>query len=111
MADNIQVNPELLRQAATKTTHVNDRIRTVLTGLVSAIDGLGTPWGNDEPGSRFADGEDGKNGYTAARQNLTELTSNLGGTAENHSGAQVVAAKDTAGAEEASATSFKVYGS
>lgn len=106
MAGNIEVDPELLRQAAAKTASVTDSIRAVLTKLESAIDGKGQPWGDDIYGTRFAEGEGG-NGYTAARDNLAKLTDDTVSNSDEQSAGQYDSAKLQNGTEQASADTFK----
>ncbi|WP_157555882.1 WXG100 family type VII secretion target [Nocardia acidivorans] len=106
MAGKVEVSPELLRQASVKTANVTDRVKAVLTGLESAIDGLGEPWGGDTYGEKFANGEDGK-GYIAARENLKQLTTDNAKKSDDQSTAQNDSSKLHGNTDQASADTFK----
>lgn len=106
MAQNVEADPVLLSQASAKTTAVSDAIKAVLTGLEAAIDGRGTPWGNDKPGNLFANGEDG-NGYLASRKNLAKLTADTTANAGENAGGQGDAAKLLQNKDEFSADTFR----
>ncbi|WP_083913186.1 WXG100 family type VII secretion target [Nocardia concava] len=106
MTGRVEVDPELQRVAAAKAGQITDRIRAVLTGLESASDGKGEPWGDDEYGERFAKG-DGANGYVSSRENLTTLVDKLAGKSDSHSTAQQDAAKLHDGTDKSNADAFK----
>ncbi|MEV6771280.1 hypothetical protein AB0N05_21935 [Nocardia sp. NPDC051030] len=106
MAGKVEVDPELLRQAGTKTANVTDRFKSVLTRLESAIDGKGEPWGDDTYGEKFANGEDGK-GYTAARENLTKLTADASKKSDDQSTGQNDSSKLHANTDQTNASAFK----
>jgi hypothetical protein len=85
MAERIELDPDLLRQAAQKTSHVRDRINTVLSTLQTSLANRGAPWGNDKLGDQFVNGSDGNTGYFASHANLTTSSSNMATTFGNFS--------------------------
>lgn len=105
MADKLEVDPELLHQAATKADYVNQRLSTVVNNLESMLGGLGEPWGTDSYGSQFAGTEDG-GGYLAARKNLKDLADTLAKSAANNSDGQDQSGKKLDGTDQSSAKSF-----
>ncbi len=84
----VQVDPELLRQAAAKTQHVSDRITNALNTLQSKADGLGSPWGEDVYGYKFAV----ENGYLEAQQQLHTITNGLADHSGSHADGQQTSA-------------------
>lgn len=106
MAGKVEVNAELLRQASAKTLDVTDKVRDVFATLSAAADGLGQPWGGDNYGHKFANGED-NNGYTAARDNLKELTTDYTKQAEDQANAQNDSSKLHDNTDTNSANAFK----
>ena len=87
----VQVDPELLAQAANKTQHVSDRITKTLNTLQSSADSLGSPWGEDVYGYQFAAG-DNNDGYLAAQQNLHEITNGMADHSGSHADGQKTSA-------------------
>lgn len=85
MAERIELDPDLLRQAAQKTGHVRDRINSVMSTLQASLAGRGAPWGNDKIGDNFYNGPNGNDGYQASRKNLTTNTANMSTTFGNFS--------------------------
>jgi len=79
----VQVDPELLHQAAEKVQRVSDRISSTLNTLQSSADGKGSPWGDDVYGYKFAEG-DSNNGYLAAQSSLHDITSGLADHSQSH---------------------------
>ncbi|WP_378740479.1 WXG100 family type VII secretion target [Nocardia brasiliensis] len=74
MTDKVRVQPGELRGVAGDLTAVSGRVRQVLSGLRSAADGEGAPWGNDKIGNQFANGSGGDSpGYVGARDKLYEV--------------------------------------
>lgn len=59
MADSLNVSPDRLRTAADHLTDVSDRMKTILSSLNGQAESLGQPWGDDDTGHQFADGDDG----------------------------------------------------
>ncbi|WP_454198385.1 WXG100 family type VII secretion target [Nocardia sp. Marseille-Q1738] len=85
MAERIELDPDLLRQAAQKTSHVRDRINSVMSTLQTSLAGRGAPWGNDKIGDNFYNGPNGNDGYQASRKNLTTNATNMSTTFGNFS--------------------------
>ncbi|MEU1429307.1 hypothetical protein ABZ412_19720 [Nocardia sp. NPDC005746] len=106
MTDKVEVDPELLRQAAVKTDHVNARLRTVVDSLMATLGGKGEPWGNDTYGEQFAGAEDGS-GYKAARKTLKNLSETLAKNAGDNSDGQAKSGKQLDGTDQNSAGAFK----
>jgi len=102
----VHVDPELLRQAATKTQGVSDRISNALTTLKSSTDGLGTPWGDDEYGKQFADGK-ANNGYLAALSTLHNIVSGLVDHSGSHAEGQHSSADYHADTDERTAERYQ----
>ncbi|MET7768691.1 hypothetical protein [Nocardia sp. NPDC005366] len=71
MADKLEYDADLFRAAAGKSRTVSEKITTVLDTLNGAINGRGTPWGNDKLGKNFFNGPGGNDGYDASRTNTT----------------------------------------
>ncbi|ONM50522.1 hypothetical protein [Nocardia donostiensis] len=92
MANTIEIDPELLRQAAHKTGHVRDRIIDALSMLDTLLAGHGAPWGHDKLGDRFANGPGGNDGYLAACKNLTTSSSNMATTFDGFAASHLDAA-------------------
>ncbi|RDI46163.1 hypothetical protein [Nocardia mexicana] len=103
---NVETDPELQRQAANKAKQVSDRISDALTTLQAAAEGRGTPWGNDQYGDRFANGEN-NNGYEAARRNLKKLTGNLSDHSSEHGDGQQKSSKLHGDSDRTSADGFR----
>ncbi|WP_162958605.1 hypothetical protein [Nocardia yunnanensis] len=91
MSDRLEAYEDLLITAAGKTDKVRDGIEKVVSTLVSAVDGRGTPWGDDTLGHNFANGDQG---YLAGKKNILEGASNMAGTFGNFSDGQKKAAED-----------------
>ena len=89
MADRVEADAALFRQAALKTGHVRDRVNGVLDTLQTSLAGRGTPWGDDKIGKQFADGPDG---YLVALTKLTTGTTNMALTFGNFSDGQIQSA-------------------
>ncbi|GAB3207313.1 hypothetical protein [Nocardia tengchongensis] len=106
MTDKVEVDPELMRQAATKTDHVNTRLRSVVDTLMATLGGKGEPWGNDSYGEQFAGAEDGS-GYKAARKTLKSLSDTLAKNAGDNSDGQAKSGKQLDGTDQNSASAFK----
>ncbi|WP_330233024.1 hypothetical protein OHA40_11405 [Nocardia sp. NBC_00508] len=81
--ERIELDPDLLRQAARKTGHVRDRINSVMSTLQTSLAGRGAPWGNDKIGDNFYNGPNGNDGYRASRENLTTNSANTASTLGN----------------------------
>ncbi|MFE3222514.1 WXG100 family type VII secretion target [Nocardia sp. NPDC059228] len=105
MVDKVEVDPELLRQAAVKTDYVNSRLRSVVDGLMGSLSAKGEPWGNDSYGEEFAGSEDGS-GYKAARKTLKDLSDTLAKNAETNSDGQNQSGKKLDGTDQNSASQF-----
>ncbi|HEX6075055.1 MAG TPA: hypothetical protein VFZ32_07300 [Micromonosporaceae bacterium] len=77
-------NPEATRSGGRDLAAVGDRLTESVNKHLDTIKGIeaGNPWGNDEPGQRFANGDNG-NGYVAASQGFAEAAPGVG---ENVSG-------------------------
>ncbi|PXX71427.1 hypothetical protein DFR70_101850 [Nocardia tenerifensis] len=67
MARTVEVDTNQLRHAAGGCDHIHDSITRTLGTLRAAVNGNGTPWGNDSFGNKFAQGT---KGYVVARDNL-----------------------------------------
>ncbi|WP_228002432.1 hypothetical protein [Nocardia australiensis] len=106
MGDKVEVNPELVRQAAGKTAQVQDGIAAALTTLEATLNSLGTPWGDDRYGQQFADGQS-NDGYRAARANLAKITANLAGSTGHHSETQTRSGRSLADQEQANTDDFR----
>jgi len=72
-------NPSGTRSAGKDMTAIGDRLTESVNRHLGTIKGIesGTPWGNDEPGERFANGDEG-NGYVAASQGFAEAAPGVG---------------------------------
>ncbi|MQY23131.1 WXG100 family type VII secretion target [Nocardia macrotermitis] len=99
----VQVDPELLRQAAEKTRHVSDRISNALTTLQSQADGLGSPWGEDVYGYKFAV----ENGYLDAQTQLHTITDGLAGHSSSHADGQQTSSKYLTDTDDGNSDGFK----
>ncbi|RDI44705.1 hypothetical protein [Nocardia mexicana] len=74
MADNLEVDPEKLRDSARLTEEAANRMKAVVGTLRATLaslesDSANQPWGNDKQGKKFADGD---KGYKKARTNLLD---------------------------------------
>lgn len=67
MADSLNVTPAGLRAAADHLADVSARMQRLRQSLNSRVDTLGRPWGDDETGRSFADGDDG---YLAQKESV-----------------------------------------
>ncbi|WP_155981757.1 hypothetical protein [Nocardia sp. BMG111209] len=103
MSDRVEVNPDALRAAAGRTAEVHDRVHDIFTSLQNALSAKGTPWGNDEYGQRFAEGE---NGYLAQSRNQTGGIATVAATFDGFATAQGVAVTTLLGTEDGNADSF-----
>jgi len=102
----VQVDPELLRQAAEKVQHVSDRISGALNTLQSSSDSKGSPWGDDVYGYKFAEG-DNNNGYLAAQSSLHEITSGLADHSQSHADGVHSSADDLTTVDSQSSDGFQ----
>ncbi|MEV6207294.1 hypothetical protein [Kitasatospora sp. NPDC051914] len=66
--------PEQYRAAAGPVLGVADQLRELSTGLSAYMLGMhdNAPWGNDDSGKKFANGEDGEPGYRANARDVIE---------------------------------------
>lgn len=69
MADPLSVNPDELRKAGSDLGDVSAGFKQVFTSLTNNLAALGSPWGDDKTGDRFADGD---NGYLAQKDWVSE---------------------------------------
>ncbi|WP_216899217.1 WXG100 family type VII secretion target [Nocardia alni] len=102
----VQVDPELLHQAADKVQHVSDRISQTLNTLQSSADGKGSPWGDDVYGYKFAEG-DNNDGYLAAQSSLHEITSGLVGHSQSHAEGVHTSATDLTTVDDQNSDGFQ----
>ncbi|WP_433205070.1 hypothetical protein ACQP1G_17295 [Nocardia sp. CA-107356] len=89
MGDKIQIDPELLRMAAKKTSRARDRVDSVINTLQASIAAREKSWGNDLLGDPFANGQGGAGGYLKSRDNMIEGARNVAGTMDNFYHGQV----------------------
>jgi hypothetical protein len=68
--------PEQYRAAAGPVLGVADQLKDLYTGLSAYLSGMhgNSPWGNDDDGKKYADGEDGEPGYLG---NATDILDGL----------------------------------
>lgn len=64
----VRIDPTGLTDAGKKFTDLETKVGGILNNLMSSINGLGEPWGNDSTGRNFTEGD---NGYFAARDGIT----------------------------------------
>ncbi|MFJ9518029.1 hypothetical protein ACIRPK_07135 [Kitasatospora sp. NPDC101801] len=66
--------PEQYRAAAGPVLGVADELKELFTGLSAYLHGMGAnaPWGNDDDGKTFADGEDGEPGYLGNEKDILD---------------------------------------
>lgn len=57
---DFSLTPSELRATAEHLTDVSDRFKDVLSTLRDNLAAEGAPWGDDEPGRAFANGENGE---------------------------------------------------
>ncbi|MFI9503543.1 WXG100 family type VII secretion target [Nocardia sp. NPDC052566] len=104
MPEKVEVNPQRLRQAGIVVGEVQSRAQEILTRLVDATSGLGSPWGDDKFGAKFASGAAG---YVRAESNMIDGAKGLAGALGGYSAGLTAAAKEFASAEERSAGELK----
>lgn len=56
MAEQLDVGSEILRTAGAAFVMESPALKDALDQLRSTLDGLGEPWGDDEPGTSFGKG-------------------------------------------------------
>ncbi|WP_405020598.1 hypothetical protein OHV05_30815 [Kitasatospora sp. NBC_00070] len=66
--------PEQYRAAAGPVLGVADQLKELYTSLSGYLHGMGAnaPWGNDDDGKTFADGEDGEPGYLGNEKDILD---------------------------------------
>ncbi|MEU8896833.1 hypothetical protein AB0C65_13325 [Nocardia sp. NPDC048505] len=80
----VENDPDLLRKAAqTKTSHVHDRLDSVLRELDRKLGARGEPWGQDKFGTQFY------GNYETSRQNATTNITNASTSFVNFTTGQV----------------------
>lgn len=67
MSDKLGHDTDLFEKATERTNAIRDRVNSVQSTLEAALEGRGTPWGNDKLGQQFAEGTEG---YKVAREQL-----------------------------------------
>jgi hypothetical protein len=72
MADSLGVSPADLRATADRLADVSSRMKDVLSSVRTSVDAEGAPWGSDERGTEFADGETPDTGYLSQRDWVDE---------------------------------------
>jgi hypothetical protein len=74
MAGGFRIVPEQLRAASGPVLGVADDLKELFTSLNAYLSGMhgNSPWGNDDDGKSFADGEDGEPGYLANEKDVLE---------------------------------------
>ncbi|WP_306360353.1 hypothetical protein [Nocardia sp. CC227C] len=101
---DLEAYEDLLRKAALATGEVRDRVDTVLTTLQGALSGRGAPWGDDQIGDQFTQGEDG---YFETRKDFFESLTNIRTTFANFSTGQTEAADKLEAQELANRDTFR----
>ncbi|WP_446224408.1 hypothetical protein ACTWPB_04260 [Nocardia sp. IBHARD005] len=100
MADQVEVSPELLRQASAKADAINTSIIGIVNSLMGSTNGKGKPWGTDIYGRDF------DKAYTAAETNLGKLSASLAQSAANNADGQQQSGKKLTNTDQTSAGAF-----
>ncbi|MGW4369220.1 WXG100 family type VII secretion target [Nocardia takedensis] len=78
MTDHIEVEPDGLRISAHHFADISARTDGLLAGLRADLAAPGEPWGHDDSGNTFADGDgDPEKGYLSGRDNILAGVANL----------------------------------
>jgi uncharacterized protein YukE len=64
---NVEIDPDWLDKGADDMTTIQGQLQSIITTLTTNLAALGTPWGPDSYGRKFADGT---NGYLSSMQTL-----------------------------------------
>ncbi|MGW4652556.1 hypothetical protein ACWEPF_39060, partial [Kitasatospora sp. NPDC004289] len=74
MAGGFRIVPEQLRAASGPVLGVADDLKELFTSMNGYLSGMrgNSPWGNDDDGKSFANGEDGEPGYLANEKDVLE---------------------------------------
>jgi uncharacterized protein YukE len=91
VADPLKVNPDDLRTASGDLGDVSARFKQVLTSLTDDLAAVGTPWGDDQTGNQFANGD---SGYLAQKDWVTDSINGKTQLLDNYSQNLSTAATD-----------------
>ncbi|MDI2132184.1 hypothetical protein [Yinghuangia seranimata] len=69
-ADGFAIHPDDLRSTAPAFTTEGDTLHKALTALQATMAGLGAPWGDDDQGKVFANGDGTNPGFVPAQESL-----------------------------------------
>ncbi|MGH3734576.1 MAG: hypothetical protein ACRDT6_02970 [Micromonosporaceae bacterium] len=99
-------DPERTRQGGKDMASAGERLNTAITKHKGTITGLeaSAPWGPDEPGKKFANGESGDDGYVTASTDFLEAVPDVGTAVEGLGNAVVAAVDQAFGIDVQSAT-------
>lgn len=104
MPDNVEVDPEMLRRAATAMGNIRDTVQNIVDDADSALSVGSSAWGNDGLGDGFAEGPAG---FRAASGNVTDGTQQMADVLDRVSADQDRAATLLEGADTDSAERFR----
>lgn len=87
MSDTVNVDTGALRKAAQQVGDVADKVTSVYDTLIRAVTGDegASHWGSDDPGTQFANGQDGNGGYVKTAAGLKDALTKTGGTLGTYS--------------------------
>ena len=82
MSDTVKVDTDALRNAGHQVSDLADKVTSVFDTLTRSVTGDegASHWGSDDPGTQFANGQDGKGGYVKTAANLKGALSKSGTT-------------------------------
>ncbi len=92
-SESLEVDTDALSAAGTNFENLSSTVASIISNLTAETDALGTPWGNDSLGKKFADGS---NGYLSAKDSLLGASGALPSYQSilNEYGSTVVSAAD-----------------
>jgi hypothetical protein len=103
MTQNVEVNPDRLRQAAALMGQIGDALDAAEATLNSTVTQAGKPWSSDEYGAKFYDDDGAKPGYGTSSKNALQDFGDLVDAIREYSANMLTAANDLENADGASA--------